>query len=233
MRRFLTTEMGHLDHGGMLAQNIQAMRAACRKFLDRMQGVEDRPLALPTSSIIHMGGFCISPQKGAWFRYVLTVQARLGRLPRANFRSTSRELSTHFQAQNEPCPKRCIKELGQVAGVSKPLRCRETGILRRFLRRGMAGVSQGVPYETSLSTAESWNRPTVCPSRRRKEPTAPFWGDMQKPPYEVVRGVGLLRRFRGNARGVRTPHRADRRAQRVRHRGRTGEHSSGRSRRRR
>jgi hypothetical protein len=41
----------------------------------------------------------------AWFRYVLTVQARLGRLPRANFRSTLRELSTHFQAQNEPCPR--------------------------------------------------------------------------------------------------------------------------------
>jgi len=39
----------------------------------------------------------------AWFRYVLTVQTRLGRLPRANFRSTSRELSTYFQAQNEPC----------------------------------------------------------------------------------------------------------------------------------
>jgi len=42
-------------------------------------------------------------------------------------------------------PKRCIKALGQVAGVSKPLRCRETGILRRFFRCGMAGMSQGVP----------------------------------------------------------------------------------------
>ena len=34
---------------------------------------------------------------------MLTVQARLGRLLRANFRSASRELSTYFQAQNEPC----------------------------------------------------------------------------------------------------------------------------------
>ncbi len=43
---------------------------------------------------------------------MLTVQARLGRLPRANFRSTSRELSTHFQAQNEPCPRRRRFSLG-------------------------------------------------------------------------------------------------------------------------
>ncbi len=49
------------------------------------------------------GGLLYARTTRAWFRYVLTVQARLGRLPRANFGSTSCELSTHFQAQNEPC----------------------------------------------------------------------------------------------------------------------------------
>jgi len=85
MRRFLTTEMGHLDHGGMLAQNIQAMRAACRKFLDRMQGVEDRPLALPTSSIIHMGSyeawvFCgaLGEMRGAFGLHIALIAVRNG-----------------------------------------------------------------------------------------------------------------------------------------------------------
>jgi len=45
----------------------------------------------------------LSDDSSAWFRYVLTVQGRLGRPPCANFRYTSRELSAHFQAQNEPC----------------------------------------------------------------------------------------------------------------------------------
>ncbi len=66
--------------------------------------------------------------------------------------------------------------------VSKPLRCRETGVLRRLLRLVNRCVSQSVPCEAPSWAAKSWNRPTICSSRRRKEPTAPFWGDMQKPP---------------------------------------------------
>lgn len=37
MRRFLTTEIGDIDGKSELAQSLQAMRAACRKFLDTIQ----------------------------------------------------------------------------------------------------------------------------------------------------------------------------------------------------
>ncbi len=39
-------------------------------------------------------------------------------------------------------PKRCIKRVDQAFGVSEYLRCHETGILRRLLRRGGADVPQ-------------------------------------------------------------------------------------------
>jgi len=44
IRQFLTTTLEHLDQGSALAQNLRAMRAACRKFLDRMQETRGRPL---------------------------------------------------------------------------------------------------------------------------------------------------------------------------------------------
>ena len=36
IRRFLTAELGKLDNGSEFAANLRAMRAACRKFLDRV-----------------------------------------------------------------------------------------------------------------------------------------------------------------------------------------------------
>jgi hypothetical protein len=36
IRRFLTGELGKLDSGGDLTASLRAMRAACRKFLDRV-----------------------------------------------------------------------------------------------------------------------------------------------------------------------------------------------------
>ena len=38
MRRFLTAELGDIDVESELAQSLRAMRAACRKFLDTVQG---------------------------------------------------------------------------------------------------------------------------------------------------------------------------------------------------
>ena len=38
MRRFLTSELSDLDADNELAQSLRAMRAACRKFLDTVQG---------------------------------------------------------------------------------------------------------------------------------------------------------------------------------------------------
>lgn len=40
IRRFLNAELSHLDPHNELAQNLLAMRAACRKFLDQMQTLE-------------------------------------------------------------------------------------------------------------------------------------------------------------------------------------------------
>ncbi len=37
IRRFLTNELAKLDPNEPLAQNLQAMRAACRKFLDQLE----------------------------------------------------------------------------------------------------------------------------------------------------------------------------------------------------
>ena len=59
-------------------------------------------------------------------------------------------------------PKRCIKRLGQVLGVSKSLRCPEMGILRRLLQPVMSEVSQSVPCEPSFSAAESRNSPNLA-----------------------------------------------------------------------
>jgi hypothetical protein len=36
IRRFLTVELGKLDNGAELAASLRAMRAACRKFLERV-----------------------------------------------------------------------------------------------------------------------------------------------------------------------------------------------------
>jgi len=36
IRRFLTMELGKLDNGSVLAASLRAMRAACRKFLERV-----------------------------------------------------------------------------------------------------------------------------------------------------------------------------------------------------
>jgi hypothetical protein len=45
IRRFLTGELGRLDAGSDFAASLRAMRAACRKFLDRV-GVDGREVAL-------------------------------------------------------------------------------------------------------------------------------------------------------------------------------------------
>lgn len=42
IRRFLTEELGKLDPHDDLARNLQAMRAACRKFLDDVQEEKSR-----------------------------------------------------------------------------------------------------------------------------------------------------------------------------------------------
>lgn len=42
IRRFLTDELGRLDPHDELAKNLQAMRAACRKILDDVQGEKSR-----------------------------------------------------------------------------------------------------------------------------------------------------------------------------------------------
>jgi len=42
IRQFLTAILEHLDDKSALAQNLRAMRAACRKFLDRMQEARGR-----------------------------------------------------------------------------------------------------------------------------------------------------------------------------------------------
>lgn len=39
VRRFLTEELGKLDPHNPLAQNLQGMRAACRKFLNQIQAL--------------------------------------------------------------------------------------------------------------------------------------------------------------------------------------------------
>ena len=45
IRRFLTGELGRLDAGSEFAASLRAMRAACRKFLDRV-GVDGSEVAL-------------------------------------------------------------------------------------------------------------------------------------------------------------------------------------------
>jgi hypothetical protein len=45
IRRFLSAELGKLDNGSELAASLRAMRAACRKFLERV-GVDGREVAL-------------------------------------------------------------------------------------------------------------------------------------------------------------------------------------------
>jgi hypothetical protein len=45
IRRSLTVELGKLDHGSELAASLRAMRAACRKFLERV-GVDGRDAVL-------------------------------------------------------------------------------------------------------------------------------------------------------------------------------------------
>ncbi|MDQ2830778.1 MAG: hypothetical protein M3Y74_17240 [Chloroflexota bacterium] len=49
IRAFVTEQLSSLDPGHDLAPPLRAQRAACRKFLDQMQGVRGRPLALPTA----------------------------------------------------------------------------------------------------------------------------------------------------------------------------------------
>lgn len=36
LRRFLTTDCSKLDHGSVFSASLRAMRAACRKFLERV-----------------------------------------------------------------------------------------------------------------------------------------------------------------------------------------------------
>ena len=45
IRHFLSAELGKLDHGSELAASLRAMRAACRKFLERV-GADGREVAL-------------------------------------------------------------------------------------------------------------------------------------------------------------------------------------------
>ena len=41
MRTRLTQDLARVDRAGPLGQSLLAMRAACRKFLDEVQGMED------------------------------------------------------------------------------------------------------------------------------------------------------------------------------------------------
>jgi len=56
-------------------------------------------------------------------------------------------------------PKRCIKGISRAFGVSECLRCHETAVLRRLLRRGRPGVPQGVPYSLSGKSSERLRQP--------------------------------------------------------------------------
>jgi len=47
MRRFLTAKLGELDQASELAGSLRTLRAACRKFLDLVDGPELGHVVLP------------------------------------------------------------------------------------------------------------------------------------------------------------------------------------------
>ncbi|MGC4108718.1 MAG: hypothetical protein QM753_20535 [Thermomicrobiales bacterium] len=61
VRRFLTEELGKLDPHNPLAQNLQGMCAACRKFLNQIQtlsrGDDERYDRFMSAIIQHMGSY--------------------------------------------------------------------------------------------------------------------------------------------------------------------------------
>lgn len=84
IRRFLTSEIGHLEYGDELTKNLRAMRAACRKFLDQIQALGDREIYLP-SPIGNMGSysawvFCgaLGEMRGVFGLHVAMIAVRNG-----------------------------------------------------------------------------------------------------------------------------------------------------------
>lgn len=61
IRRFLSTELGKIDAHSEFAASLRAMRAACRKFLERV-GVDGRDIyCMPTSAAILQAGRFTAP----------------------------------------------------------------------------------------------------------------------------------------------------------------------------
>ena len=84
IRHFLNYELGKLDPHDTLAQNLLAMRAACRKFLDQMAALERRQAFL-VGSIANMGAyggwvFCsaLGELRGAFGLHIAQVAVRNG-----------------------------------------------------------------------------------------------------------------------------------------------------------
>ncbi len=52
IRRFLSAELGKLENGSSFAESVRAMRAACRKFMDRV-GVDGREAVIYANQLGH------------------------------------------------------------------------------------------------------------------------------------------------------------------------------------
>jgi len=63
IRRALTKELGKLDHEKELAQSLRAMRAACRKFLNLVDGTHGEVIRLGASPG-HWASWCFNGALG-------------------------------------------------------------------------------------------------------------------------------------------------------------------------
>ncbi|MDQ2843569.1 MAG: hypothetical protein M3Y72_21510 [Acidobacteriota bacterium] len=85
IRRFLTTELGKVDAHSEFAASLRAMRAACRKFLERV-GVDGRDIVLYANQRGHFA---------SW-----TFYSSLGEM-RGTFGVHLARIATHFKLDIE------------------------------------------------------------------------------------------------------------------------------------
>ena len=85
IRRFLTSELGRLDAGSEFAASLRAMRAACRKFLDRA-GVDGSEVTLYAN------------HRGHWSSW--TFYGALGEM-RGTFGVHLAQIAAHFKLDIE------------------------------------------------------------------------------------------------------------------------------------